>query len=87
MKKSISILFGLVFVLMLAMYFSPQTKSYAAAVPKAEQVTYCASKNSKVFHKCSCIRMKLVKSANVVKFNSREEAVKSGRHACKICKP
>lgn len=48
---------------------------------------YVASKNSKVFHKSDCRAAARISSENLIGFNSREEAVHSGRRPCKICKP
>ena len=48
---------------------------------------YVASKTSKVFHRPSCRYVKRIKREKLIGFNSREEAGRSGRKPCKICKP
>ena len=48
---------------------------------------YVASKNSDVFHYSTCSSVKTIKPGNLIVFTSREEAVKSGRRPCSICKP
>ncbi len=48
---------------------------------------YVASKNSKVFHKPDCSSVKRIKPENLVGFNSRDEAIKTGRKPCKQCNP
>jgi len=45
---------------------------------------YVASRNSKVFHRPGCKWAKRISSKNLIGFESREEAVRSGRNACKI---
>ena len=48
---------------------------------------FVASKRGKVFHKASCRFAKTMSEQNIIRFNSSEEAAKTGREACKICKP
>ena len=48
---------------------------------------YVASKNSKVFHKPECRWAKRIKPANLVGYNSRDEATEAGKRPCKMCKP
>lgn len=48
---------------------------------------YIATKSSKVFHRGSCQHAKRINKAKAVLFPSREEAEKTGRRPCKICKP
>ena len=58
--------------------------------PPRQTVTeyrYVASKNSKVFHKPQCGSARAIKSANIVGYNSTDEAIKAGKRACKRCKP
>lgn len=49
--------------------------------------TYVASKNGKVFHKASCSHVKRITPENLVRFNSRQEAMQKGRRPCKTCNP
>ncbi len=62
-----------------------QTKP--ADKPAENKYAYVASKNSKVFHKPDCTWAKKIKSENLVRYNSRDEAVNAGRRPCKICNP
>jgi len=48
---------------------------------------YIASKNSKVFHKAGCRLAERINKGNLIGFGNREEAIKSGRRPCKVCKP
>lgn len=58
-----------------------------AVKPAAAEYEYVASKNSKVFHKAECSWAKRIKPENIAGYDSRDEAVKAGRRACKQCKP
>jgi len=57
------------------------------ARPAVAEYKYVASKNSKVFHKPECRWAKRIKPANLVGYNSREEAIEAGKRPCKMCKP
>jgi micrococcal nuclease len=46
-----------------------------------------ADKNSNVFHRTGCKYIKDIDPKNLIEFNSRQEAIKSGRKPCKVCKP
>lgn len=48
---------------------------------------FVASKNSRVFHKANCYAAKRIMPKNMVKYSSREEAIRDGKRPCKICKP
>ena len=48
---------------------------------------YIASRESDVFHRRSCRWAEKIAERNRVYFRSYKEAVKSGRRACKLCKP
>ena len=50
-------------------------------------ITYVASVNSDVFHRSTCPTAKNINARNLIVFSSRSEAVNSGRHACRVCKP
>ena len=45
-----------------------------------------ASKKSKVFHRADCRFIKTISPKNMIKFKSKQEALKSGRRPCKTCK-
>ncbi len=51
------------------------------------ETKYVASKNSKVFHKADCQFVKRIKPANLVSYDTRDEAVKAGKNPCKTCNP
>jgi endonuclease YncB( thermonuclease family) len=44
---------------------------------------FCASRNSKVYHRCSCPSVTAIRPENLLIFPTEEEARKSGRHRCK----
>ena len=48
---------------------------------------FWVAKNSNKYHYPSCRWAQKIKSENLVKFNSPEEAVKAGYVPCKVCKP
>ncbi len=48
---------------------------------------FVASKNSDVFHRPDCSSAKRIKPANLVGYNSRQEAIAAGKRPCKLCKP
>ena len=54
---------------------------------QTKQWKYPASKKSKVFHHPDCKWVKKINPKNLIGFNSREEAIRSGRRPCKICQP
>jgi hypothetical protein len=65
------------------------TLAYSAAnqAKTEESVRYVASKKSKIFHKPDCLWAKRISPENLIKFTSREEAVKAGCRPCKRCEP
>jgi len=72
----------------------PTTELMPAPVVKTETKTsetqeykYTASKDSEVFHYITCSYVSKIKPENLILFKTREEAIDSGRRACKICKP
>jgi hypothetical protein len=66
---------------------APAPPSTAPGKALAAEPRYCASRNSKVFHLCTCDQVKRIKIENLEKFKTREEAGDRGRRPCKICKP
>jgi len=50
-------------------------------------IMYVASKSSKVFHRSTCRHAKIISPENLVKFDSKAEAVQTGRRPCKTCDP
>ncbi|MCK5175463.1 MAG: hypothetical protein KAR47_18860, partial [Planctomycetes bacterium] len=51
----------------------------------ANNSNYLASKNSKVFHEPSCRFAKSMDEKTVLKFSTKEHAIRSGRRPCKVC--
>lgn len=45
-----------------------------------------ASKKSKVFHRPNCRFIKTISPNNIIHFNSKQQALKTGRRPCKTCK-
>lgn len=50
-------------------------------------VTYCANKNSKVFHKSSCGSVKTMKEENKYISSNRNTLINEGYTPCKRCNP
>lgn len=48
---------------------------------------YAASKNSDVFHRRSCRYTRTIKLTNLLLFETREAAIRSGYRPCKVCRP
>jgi hypothetical protein len=48
---------------------------------------YLASKNSEVFHRPDCKSAAKIAERNVVKYNTRDEAVQAGKGHCAECQP
>ena len=58
-----------------------------ATTVQTKEWKYVASKGSKVFHRPNCGYVKRISPKNLIGFNSREEAINSGRRPCKVCMP
>ena len=48
---------------------------------------YVASKNSQVFHKAGCKSAAKIAERNLVKYNTREEAIQAWKKPCHECNP
>ncbi len=48
---------------------------------------YVASKNSQVFHKAGCKSAAKISEKNLVRYNTREEAIAAGKKPCHECNP
>ncbi len=59
------------------------------STPKENEknISYCGNKNSKKFHKSTCGALKNTKDKNKVYLGSKNEFLKNGYNACKLCKP
>lgn len=60
---------------------APGTTSSAAPYP------FVASKSGKAFHRPDCRWAQNISADNLVTYQSRDEAVQSGKRPCKSCKP
>ena len=66
----------------------PQSeKTNSGPSPAANESGYIATKSSKVYHRSTCSHAKRMDAAKAVTFSSREDAEKTGRRPCKVCKP
>ena len=66
---------------------APSKKADSDSTPAANENGYIAGKSSNVYHRWSCSHAKRMDAAKAVKFSSRQAAEKTGRRACKTCKP
>jgi hypothetical protein len=48
---------------------------------------YVASKNSKVFHNTNCSMVNRITPGNIIGYNTRDEAINTGKRPCKLCNP
>jgi phosphatidylserine/phosphatidylglycerophosphate/cardiolipin synthase-like enzyme len=48
---------------------------------------YVASKNSAVFHKADCKSAAKISAKNLVRYNTRDEAIQAGKKPCAECQP
>ncbi len=53
----------------------------------AVEYRYVASKSSNVFHKPECRWARNISQENLVKYKSKDEAIKAGKRPCKTCNP
>ncbi len=64
-----------------------ETSSPEPTQPGQEQVEYVASKSSRIFHRSDCSYARTIDEKNRVHFQSRQEAIDSGRRPCRKCEP
>jgi hypothetical protein len=64
-------------------------ESAKPATPATVPVTegYVASRNSEVFHKADCKSVAKIAERNLVRYNTRDEAVQAGKNPCHECNP
>ena len=69
--------------------YSETHRSETTANPAAAEVSegYVASKNSAVFHKAGCKGAAKISPKNLVRYNTREEALAAGKQPCHECNP
>jgi pimeloyl-ACP methyl ester carboxylesterase len=56
-------------------------------VAKTEKPKYVAGKKSNVFHRSDCRQVQRINPKNIMEFQGRDEAIKSGRRPCGLCGP
>ena len=52
----------------------------------ARQSRYVAGRNSRVFHHADCKQAQRIKAENLLGFDSRDQALESGRRPCGVCR-
>lgn len=63
------------------------TKDVQKETESSSSTVYYASAKTDKFHKPSCEWAQKISSKNLVTFNSRDEAIASGRSPCEVCNP
>lgn len=63
------------------------TTSNQPAASKTPEGGFIASKTSDVFHKFDCRWAQNISAENLVRYRTRDEAVKAGKRPCKFCSP
>jgi phosphatidylserine/phosphatidylglycerophosphate/cardiolipin synthase-like enzyme len=66
---------------------APPEPSPAASDPIVVAGGFVASVNSKVFHRPDCKSAGKISEKNLVRYNSREEAIQAGKKPCAECRP
>ncbi len=66
-----------------------RAESAKPAAPTTTPVTegYVASKNSQVFHRADCKSVATISAKNLVRYNTRDEAIAAGKKPCHDCDP
>jgi phosphatidylserine/phosphatidylglycerophosphate/cardiolipin synthase-like enzyme len=59
----------------------------ARASPAKSAAQFVASRNSEVFHRPSCKSVEKISPKNLVRYASREEAIRAGKKPCDECRP
>ena len=49
--------------------------------------SYVASRNSQVFHRADYKSVAKISEKNLVRYNTRDEAIQAGKKPCAECKP
>jgi hypothetical protein len=87
----IAICVGAVALVVIAAHLVWPPKTIREGVPitqsQVAEYAYVASAQREVFHQPDCEWAKKISHQNLVGFKSREDAIKSGRRPCKVCKP
>ena len=86
-KKKL-IVFGIAAILSAGLLLTIfQNNSMKIGRSEISQYAFVASKQSEVYHKPTCRWAQKIAEYNLVGFRDIEEAEKSGRRPCKVCKP
>lgn len=56
-------------------------------LPENQEKSYCANKNTKVFHTLSCSSVENTKPENRVYYSDRDKLINEGFAPCKRCNP
>ena len=85
----IAICVGAVVLFVIAAYLiqPPIMPTEDIPIVQAEDYAYVALVNSEVFHEPDCRSAKKIRAYNLTGFESRKDAVNSGRRPCEVCKP
>ncbi len=65
----------------------PDTPAPASAANEPSKTGYAASKNSQTFHRADCRHAKRILKSTLLVFETREQAIQTGRKPCKVCNP
>jgi phosphatidylserine/phosphatidylglycerophosphate/cardiolipin synthase-like enzyme len=76
-------------------FYEGKEKGYSEIEPEKKRVPaandvasgFVASKNSAVFHKAGCKSAAKISEKNVVRYNTRDEAIAAGKRPCAECNP
>lgn len=58
-----------------------------ACTKTEEEIAYCGSRKSNVFHYTTCRYVSQINTENYVTYSSRDAAIDRGKRPCKVCKP
>ena len=73
--------------------YEGKTEGYSETVHESKPTSpgndvvegYLASKNSQVFHKAGCPSAAKISEKNLVRYNTRDEAIQAGKKPCHEC--
>jgi micrococcal nuclease len=64
-----------------------KTTEQASAKPPQNAVAYVASVHREPFHRPDCRWAQRISTGNLRSFSTRDQAIKAGHRACKVCRP
>lgn len=73
--------------LLLTGSFAVLAQSPGTSEQKKPAYAYVASSLREPFHKTSCKWAERISDKNLQTFKTRDQAIKAGHRACKVCKP